>query len=281
MHLIIQENLWHEEQYDYFINILKSLDIKHTIVKVVPFSHELIPEPIIEKDEQVMVFGGTTFIKIAKQRNYNYGAYYLHSTYQQWIDMYGANNMLNNFPIFSDFSSVPYELFENMDYFIRPIEDTKCFSGQVINNDAHKNWVKSLQSVWEKGEYCAIHPNTKVMVHALRKTLQEYRFFILDQTIVAQSVYKIGKNAYSERGFMKTMPIEQGAIIFVINMLKLANPCTGYVLDVAKVGDDEYKIVELNCFNSSGFYGCNMQSVVKKLQEKFLRDREYFLNPAF
>lgn len=269
MHFIVQENLWNEVQYDYFINILIQLGIKHTIVKVVPFSHELIPEPVIDENEQTLVFGGTTLVRIAKDRNIKMGAFHLdHFPCTVWSEKYG-DNMLNNKPYFCTFGTIPYESYVDKDFFIRPIEDSKVFSGKVTNEKLHKEWVERVKDIEKTKEYSTLTLDTNIMVHELRKTLQEYRFFVVDGKIVAQSIYKIGLQGYLESGFMKNIVVRPDAISFAEKMIDIYAPAKAYVMDIALVGDSDFKIIEFNCFNSSGFYGCNMQKVVYRLKWKF------------
>src|SRR5271170_6153926 len=43
-------------------------------------------------------------------------------------------------------------------------------------------------------------------------------------------------------------------------------PCEAFVMDVAKVAPETFKIIEINCINSSGFYDCDMTQVVKAIE---------------
>ena len=55
MFWVVQENIKDEATYDHFIQALYALNIEHTLVKVVPFSHDVIPD--VNPTGRVMVWG--------------------------------------------------------------------------------------------------------------------------------------------------------------------------------------------------------------------------------
>lgn len=47
-------------------------------------------------------------------------------------------------------------------------------------------------------------------------------------------------------------------------MANIYNVADGYVMDIAMIGN-EYKIVEINCLNSAGFYDINMEKLIESI----------------
>ena len=64
---------------------------------------------------------------------------------------------------------------------------------------------------------------------------------------------------------------DQNAWIYAQNMVDLYQPSRGFVIDVGLV-DGEWKIVELNCFNSAGFYHSDVKIILSSLTEDHERD---------
>lgn len=66
--------------------------------------------------------------------------------------------------------------------------------------------------------------------------------------------------------------VDDGALEFckeMVDMYKIAN---SFVIDICEViidGKAEYKIIELGCINSAGFYSANMPKIIDALEEEF------------
>ena len=71
MHWVVQENLYKE---DAFADLIRALDITETsyeIVKVIPFSHEVDPEP--KTQDRIMVSGSTALTFIGQEKGFYRG----------------------------------------------------------------------------------------------------------------------------------------------------------------------------------------------------------------
>ncbi len=51
MHWLIGENLYNENNFKMLMSALEKLDAKFDIIKVIPFSHQLLPEPDVDENE--------------------------------------------------------------------------------------------------------------------------------------------------------------------------------------------------------------------------------------
>ena len=128
------------------------------------------------------------------------------------------------------------------EYFIRPVNDDKSFNGGIYNSNTFKY----------KGD---------IVVAKLKHISKEHRFFIIDRQIVTGSLYKIN-------GSLSTSPIiDEGVLQFTQEMIKKFD-YPGFVIDIATV-DNEYKIMELNCLNASGFYDINLYKLVNAVMNYY------------
>jgi hypothetical protein len=49
-------------------------------------------------------------------------------------------------------------------------------------------------------------------------------------------------------------------------MIDIWQPARGFVIDIADLQNDEYKIIEINNLNSSGFYAIDLQKFVMAIE---------------
>ena len=255
MKWILQKNLYTEE--DDF-KIIKEIFEKFSIsyIEVDVCNGKLIPDPdIIDKDD-IMILGGYSLMRYAKNNNLQPGCYVDNMNMEAWISNYG-DNMLNYDSKIIKISEVD----EPGYFFVRPEKDSKEFSGKTFNNQEDFNQFR--EDLISTSAIC--DENTVVIVSSVKCIHREVRFFIVNGKIVSASVYKIN-------GQMRTSPIiNDDEIDFVNNMISLYQPTKAFVMDIAYT-DEGLKIVELNCINCSGFYEANIQKIIMELN--YIEDGE-------
>lgn len=257
MKWIIQENLYKEVAFTDLIHALDKFDLDYEVVKVVPFSHDLIPEP--KPQGRVVVMGATTMIGIAKERNWNPGAFYNDNfDHNEWVKNLGFY-LLNYDSEVCRFNDInpSYNPF-----FVRPCEDRKVFSGQVIDKANFEVWRRSTEQVAYSG-YTTLTPDTMVVVSPLKAIHAEWRFFVVDGKIVTGSLYKRG-----DRVIHLPLLHNEDSEIFARQMVDKWQPDRAFVMDVA-LTDDGYKVIEYNCLNSSGFYASDVSKIVNAIAKMF------------
>ncbi len=159
---------------------------------------------------------------------------------ENFMEIFGAQNFVN-FDAKKIHSSL-IDWNEREEYFVRPIDDTKSFNGGIYNRNTLKY----------EGD---------VIVAPLKDIAKEHRFFVIDGQIVTGSVYKVGGQ------FSPNYAVDEGALEFAKEMsAKFNNP--GFVIDVATI-NQEYKIMELNCLNASGFYYINLYKLINAVEEVY------------
>ena len=277
MHHVIQKNLFNEFGFRYLIEALELNKYEYTIVNVIPFSHELTPDIEISSQEKVMVWGSLTLDGIAKERGWKPGSFQNENFDMRILHKIYGDKYLNSDAVFCAFAEMNFDA----PMFCRPVHDTKTFSGSVIYPDDLKEWKERIIHLSNTG-YSSLRPNTPVMYASSKKVDFEARFFIVDGKVITGSTYRnFGEVMYQRVEYNNPMfhPMLQFAEQMVAYWSPIRGPVqelgihsshkgphdSGFVLDIASI-NGEYKVIEINCLNSSGFYLCDMNAVVRALE---------------
>lgn len=163
------------------------------------------------------------------------------------------NDFLNE-----DFYIIPAFKLKNVKkpFFCKPDKIIKSFSGINISNEYDIDTVMRLTSCTEF---------EKVIVAGRKEIESEFRFFISESEIVAKSGYdKSGGNKnevpIEVEKFVERVIKPSGHLDEKIRLSNLGR----YVIDVCKTKCGQIKVVELNCFHTSGIYNCNLYDIISK-----------------
>jgi len=256
MHHVVQNGLFSEFGFKNLMNALEKQEIPYTVVEVVPSSHEIIPN--ITADGPIMVWGAITLGRIAAERGWKPGRFMNHNfDMRVWLEKY-QSHMLNGDAIFSELGSISE--FKGR-RFIRPVHDSKLFSGTAMSWAEIEEWRKKILNVSDG--YVSLDLTTPVMVSSVKDISLEARFFVVDGQVISGSTYRtLRQILYRE---VHEYPMAHPLLDFAQRMADLWEPDKAFVIDVAEV-DGEPKIIELNCINSSGFYATNVNAVVMAIE---------------
>ena len=231
--------------------------MRYTVVKVIPFAHTLEPEVEFGADERVFVWGSLTLDGIAKERGWIPGCLQNENFDMRVLKEKYGRNFLNEDAEFCTFGELQFT--EPM--FVRPVHDTKTFTGTVIQPEELIEWKEQVLNLSNTG-YSSLRPETPVMFAKPKKVDFEARFFIVDKQVITGSSYRSFGNVVYNR--------LEGNGLFLAEMdfarqMAWHEIADGYALDIALV-DGKPKVIEVNCINSAGFYSCDMNAVVRALE---------------
>lgn len=264
MRWILQDNLYNEPGYQKLVGVLDRLGLPHTVVKPVPFTDRLIPydfdtskaqslddipEPKIPTDERIFVSGSYTLAKIAVKRGWEPGAFLEGLRYDEYSKGWNASRLLNPGATISKLrdAEIPGKA-----AFVKPVEDSKAFSGQVFGKAAFRKWRDQVIGVSEAD---VITDDTEVIISKPVKIYNEARLWVVEGAIATASTYKVGnKIVYSEI-------VDDGILVFGQDCINEWIPNKAFVLDIATT-EDGFKIVEVNNLNSAGLYAADVQKLV-------------------
>lgn len=277
MKWILQNNLHSEYGYNNFIKSLNKKNADILYVKPIPFTDIILPENFdsnhfngfitkeqslsFNNNESIIVFGSNILSRIAKKNNWYPGTFLNDNfSYQNWLTGFGKENLLNDEVIITKIINCPI-LEKDTIYFSRPTEDNKAFSGITMTGESLNLWFKDISHI-EEESYLPLHKNTEIIISKYKKIISECRFFIVDGKVITGSMYKYGNNVIHDANF------EVEFLNFSQQMVDKWQPAKAFVLDIAKT-EDGFKVIEVNNFNSSGFYKSDTDLIVASLIKTF------------
>lgn len=277
---VVQNNLYNEYGYKKFLTALDRMGSDYVVVKPVPFSDILLPpdfdsmtqnvedveEPYIDPDQNIIICGAITLGKISQARGWSPGTYVNENfDYSKWLEGFGRENLLNGDSVVCRIKDAECE---GDSVFLRPTKDTKAFTGTVMTKEFFYNWKEKIVAI-EETEFSPLHGNTEIMMSSVKKIHAEYRLFVVDGKIVTGSIYKQGCNGISQLNNMNvTMMPDEEVLEMAQKMIDKWQPAIAFVIDVAKT-DEGLKIIEINNFNSAGFYSSDVFKIINAIEELY------------
>jgi len=284
---VVQNNLYNEEGYARFIEALERLDVDYLIVKPVPFTNKLLPadfdstkedfestpEPEIDSNQKIIVCGATSLSRIAKAKGWLPGTYLNNNfDFSIWRDGFGPENILNADAVVGTVKDIKIPNYDH--YFLRPVHDTKAFTGMTLSKYDLDDWLKQI-SIIEEEEFVPLHKNTEIMISSVKQIYAEYRMFIVNRTVITGSVYKQGNQVrYDEyvepdvyRFTQQMVDMWQQKVDCTLSMHPSAYvPAKAFVIDIAWTPDG-LKVIEINNINSAGFYAADVQKIIMAIED--------------
>lgn len=255
MYYVIQENLFKEYHFNTLISYLKRYNLEYELVEYRPFVHSV---PVKTERKDVMFFGSINAGMVLCHKDWSPGVFYNEKhNFEEYKYVY-VENLLNYDSVIRQFGHIFSTKFP---FFIRPTRDTKTFESKVWE---FEEWNDYVDETIDSKTFDQISKETKVMFCPPKYGIQqEIRCWIIDGEPVTMSQYKIGR-----RVNMLNMDHNEEAYIFSKKMAKIFSPSRAFVMDICLYNDD-YKIVEINCINMSGFYDCNISKLIQSLEKAF------------
>lgn len=230
----------------------------HEFVGVIPFSHEITSEKPLEGLDYIP-YGSTLLTNLAYEKGWK-GLHFDLNTFNYKAALWNRIDMLNgNVMTLREAINMLEYAPEGKMWFVRPSEDLKQFSGQVIESVECYHWFNDMLECETSGSY-KLEPATPVVICEPQPIAAEWRWFIVGGKVVSGSQYRIHNQLRKERVTCQKMIAE--AQTFADKWLP--DPCC--VMDLALV-HGELKVIEFNTINSSGFYDNDIPAIFKALWE--------------
>lgn len=271
---VIQNGFKKEPGFQNFIDTLQVMDLEYVFVnynskdKTVEIvdndgssTGQFIPNQINRK---AIVIGGYGLSHFAKNNLWFPGSFINENfEYNKWIECYGKEEMLNGNAIITtvENANIPNGLEK---VFIRPLEDSKSFSGRVYTRQEFEKFKD--EATHKKTNSLILDKDTEIVMSEIIKIHIEARFFVINEKIVAKSIYKRGNSVVYDRN------VDPFLVDYAEKMITKWKPCKAFVIDIA---DTEFgpKIVELNNINSAGIYDADSFAIISSMED-FLTEKE-------
>ena len=231
-----------------FINVRECLmdqSIHFVEVNLKPFSNE-IPD-FSEYSSQSIVCWGAGFVpRIYFQSDINPGIWFKPEKfkwsrfYENWRALMLSSD--GEIGSWKELVATPF----TAKRFVRPNGDNKYFEGGVYRNPYDIELAHNAPDDFE------------VVVASAIPVENEWRFFIVDKTIISESSYRLN-GAPNIQGIPPTEAIE-----VVSQAISIWCPDDVFCIDIGFDGQ-RYGIVEANCFNASRHYGADTRAIISAI----------------
>jgi hypothetical protein len=256
MYFLVQANVYLDPDHYKIFDALEEWNIDYSVINIPPNS-EKIDFETDRKD--VFVYGSVTIARLAKQNTdwlpgSFYGGNHLYEVYSKY---YGENLLNHKVSV----HKISEELIWKKDEikFIKPYNEAKIFTGKVFSETEWKDFVFEAL----KNRSNRITEDSLVQISEAKLTIKEARLWIVGGQIIDAGYYKFNDNAPFEEN------VSGEGLSFANEMIQLFNLEEAFVMDIC-LTDEGWKIVEINCINSSGFYpNTNVKSIIKALNIYF------------
>ncbi len=208
--------------------------------------NEGIISPIDLDRTDYIPFGSTALVLHAERYKWQH-LFFDRATFRTNIWQRHRADMLNPSLIMTLEEAARYADDEDVQYFIRPVEDLKAFHGHVIRASELRQWVQRLAV----GD-CELTVQELVALSTPKTIQMEWRYLIVGGKVITGSSYRhLGKpHRYRDDDFTEVQAMAD---------VWLPHPCC--CMDVALV-DDVPKVIEFNCLNATGFYDHDIEALV-------------------
>lgn len=256
MFFLVQANIYLDPDHYRIFEALEELNIDYGVVNIPPTADKID----FETDRKdVFVYGSVTIARLAKQKtNWFPGSFYGgNHLYEVYSAYYGAHLLNHEVTVHKISEKLIWEKDEKK--FIKPYHEAKIFTGRVFSETEWKDFVfESLENPSSR-----ITENSVIQVSEAKRTIKEARLWIVGGQIIDAGYYRFNDQSPFEE------KVPEDGLVFAREMLRLFNLEEAFVMDIC-LTDEGWKIVEINCINSSGFYpNTNVKSIIKALNIYF------------
>ncbi len=253
MYFLIQSNIRGDEDHEKIIQALEELNIGYETIEI---SNSTEQVEIKADRNDVFVFGSVKLARLAKSNNnWRPGSFYGGNHLFEINSKYYKDNLLNYETRIFKFGD-PIDWKENEYKFIKPYSEAKIFTGKVFTET---KWLDFVEESLLNPKTPLLNKDSKVQASIPKEIMKEARLWIVGKQIVAGVYYRFHKDMPFER------EVASDGIAFAKEMVDTFNVADAFVMDIC-LTQSGWKIVEINCINSAGFYpNLNVKSLVKAL----------------
>lgn len=246
---MVQSTLLRDEIMDALSDACQYAGVNCVPVPIVPFSTS-IPFVDIPFGHKVVPYGSTSMIRNFSSSHYDKSGYFFDQSVLRtstWKEKLG-DLMLNHDALVCKLKDARLE--DSKYYFIKPNDDLKDFTGDVITGETITNFYQRVSA----GGYL-FTDEIEVVIAPVKNIGWEFRLFMVGGRFLTGSSYRLRTSLNKS----KTVPLD--VVSFAERAAAIWRPDRVYVMDVCE-SDDGLKIVEFNCFNASGFYNSDVRTIV-------------------
>lgn len=256
---IIQNNLGKTDNASKIAMFLEAQGVEWQEISIIPFDES----PIEGVDtDGIRIFYGSTGLtrRVFEAQKWTPGVFFdpARFCYEAALQGYGENLVNSDSEVVTVGEFLERDYPDDKLFFTRPSEDSKIFTGALMYFHEMKAWKRVLEGSTERFTF-----GSKIQVAAPKVIVRETRHFIVNGKVSASSNYGHGLMKYE---------VEQRDIDYANEMARLYQPADVFTLDTCRLEDESMRMVETNCFNSSGLYWSDVYNLTRDIN-RFLLEK--------
>lgn len=257
MYFLVQSNLHSNPEYGEIFQVLEELQVPYGTIELNNTTQ--LPD-LADKGETIFVYGSVRLAQLAKEQKTwypgsFYGGNHRVEVYAPFFEGHLLNESLRVFP----FGDMP-QWKQGEQLFIKPFREAKLFTGKVFTE---QKWCDFVAETLNTNTHPFLKADTLVQASEVRKMYKEARLWIVGGEIVEAAYYRYhGDVPFETR-------VNPEGLSFAKEMIRRFTVAEAYVMDICET-DKGWKIVEMNCINSAGFYpNVDKGKIVRSLVDYF------------
>lgn len=257
MYFVIQSNTFPDPDFDRIYDALEELNYPYETIAI---NHDTKHLELKTKRTDIFVKGTVRLARLAMQYkhwkpNSFYGGNHLFEVYSKHY----KDHVLNyDFQVKTFTKDIDWS--DHQELFIKPLRDAKVFTGKVFNK---VSWSDFVYEAIENPKTDRLNKDTFIQISKPRKIYKEARLWIVGEQIIDAGYYKFDDDVLFE------LNVHPEGIAFAKQMIAIFNVAEAFVMDIG-LTQEGWKIIEINCINSSGFYpNTNVKAIMKALYTYF------------
>ncbi len=253
MYYIVQKNVFKDPSYDEIFKVLNELRLEYESIEFKANSNEF---DITTDRKDVFVYGSVKLAKVATDFNWIPGSFYGNNhEFVYYAKGYGINVINHGSYLCRLGDKINWS--KNSSLFIKPSKDAKIFTGKVFNK---WEWNDFVYNNLNDSKNKRFNKSTIIQVSEPHLLIKEARVWVVGKKVVTSSYYRFHEAAEFEEN------VAIDGLDFAKSMAELYNVADAYVMDIVLTYDG-WKIMEVNCINSAGFYKGNVKKIIIALEE--------------
>jgi len=233
------------------LEAVKARNSIHVDVGIIPFEHTITGMENVAKDMPTIFYGTTLLVELVQHKRFHPGVFYEKEWFdpRYWIGK--RDDYINEEQKVLTIQQLRESWVEEVT-FIKPV-NPKLINGQVIEpcEIDHDRWVT---------EHMDLASNELIVASPWARIAREWRFFIIEGNVITGSSYK------RDGCLIIRDPITRETQDAAIAAAKKWLPHNTIVMDLCQLRSGEYKLLEFNCLNCSGWYNSDVLAIVDYLE---------------
>ena len=219
------------------IDALERLQIDYQVVSLIPFNPDIPKHVFPEEDINTICWGPSFVPRTLKHPSLSPGIWFDEAKFRwsTFRENWGDLMLCPNAKVTSLENAISN--LSSKSVFMRPDEDSKAFNGGVFSQKQPPQLGNSFGDI-------------QVVVAPVQLVENEWRFFVVEQSIVESSSYRV----MGQPNIQGIVPDE--ATKLANQVIHRWGPSDVYCLDIG-VSNGTFGVIEANCFNASRLYGAN------------------------